>query len=172
MEVDGHPPPDRQTTGRAVHATAEVTVINGEEHARFPKVFREEYMRLIRPQRYDSREDAQVLDEFSAGLRTYLHFYTEREESDFGLIFSRTCSSNGGLIVVMGKNDSEGSTMLPRLCKPFWECSCQGPLESKLYGDSGSANKESYQSTAISKSISPWFRKATMWILNSSINGS
>ena len=80
MEADGHPPPDRQTAGGAARATAEVTVINGEKHARFPKVFREECMRLSRPQRHDGRADAQVLDEFVAGLRTYLHFYTESEE--------------------------------------------------------------------------------------------
>ena len=80
MEVDGHPLPDRQTAGGAAHATAEVTVINGEGDARFPKVFREECMRLSRPQRYDGRGDAQVLDEFVAGLRTYLHFYTESEK--------------------------------------------------------------------------------------------
>ena len=36
-------------------------------------------MRLSRPQRYDGRGDAQVLDDFVAGLRTYLHFYTESE---------------------------------------------------------------------------------------------
>ena len=59
---------------------AEVTVINGEADARFPKVFREEYMRLSRPQGYDGRGYAQVLDEVVAGLRTYLHFYTESEE--------------------------------------------------------------------------------------------
>ena len=35
---------------------------------------------LSRPPRYDGRIDAQVLDEFVAGLRTYLHFYTESEE--------------------------------------------------------------------------------------------
>ena len=40
------------------------------------KVLRKECMRLSRPQRYDGRGDAQVLDEFVAGLRTYLHFYT------------------------------------------------------------------------------------------------
>ena len=80
MEVDGHTLPERQTAGRAAHAMAEVTVINGERDARFPKVFREECMRLSRPQRYDGRGDAQVLDEFAAGLRTYLHFYTEGEE--------------------------------------------------------------------------------------------
>ena len=70
MEVDGRPLPDRQTAGRAAHATAKVTVINGEGDARFPKVFREECMRLRRPQRYDGRGEAQVLDEFVAGLRT------------------------------------------------------------------------------------------------------
>ena len=59
---------------------AEVTVINGEADASFPKVFREQCMRLSRPQRYDGRGDAQVLDEFVAGLRVYLHFYTESEE--------------------------------------------------------------------------------------------
>ena len=37
-------------------------------------------MRLSRPQRHDGRGDAQVLDEFVAGLWTYLHFYTESEE--------------------------------------------------------------------------------------------
>ena len=37
-------------------------------------------MRLGRPQRYDGRGDAQVLDEFVANLRTYLHLYTESEE--------------------------------------------------------------------------------------------
>ena len=58
---------------------AEMTVINGEADARFPKVFREECMRLSRPQRY-GRGDPQVLDEFVAGLKTYLHFYTESEE--------------------------------------------------------------------------------------------
>ena len=51
---------------------------NGD--ARFPKVFREEYMRLSRPQKYDGRGDAQVLDELAANLRTYLHFYTESEQ--------------------------------------------------------------------------------------------
>ena len=51
MEVDGHPPPDRQTAGGASIATAEVTVISGEGDARFPKVIREEGMRLSRPQR-------------------------------------------------------------------------------------------------------------------------
>ena len=71
MEVDGQQLPDQQTAGGAAHATAEVTVINGEGDARFPKGFREEYMRLSRPQRYDGRGDAQVLDEFVAGLRTY-----------------------------------------------------------------------------------------------------
>ena len=80
MELDGHPLPDRQAAGGAAHAMAEVTVINGEADARFPKVFREDCMRLSRPQRCDGREDAQVLDEFVAGLRTYLHFYTESEE--------------------------------------------------------------------------------------------
>ena len=80
MEADGHPPPDRQTAGRAAHATAELTVINGEEDARFPKVFREQYVLLSRPQRYDGRGDVQVLDEFVAGLRPFLHFYTESEE--------------------------------------------------------------------------------------------
>ena len=58
----------------------EVMAINGEADARFPKVFREECMRLSRPQRYHGRGDAQVLDEFVAGLQTYLHFYTESEE--------------------------------------------------------------------------------------------
>ena len=80
MKVDGHPPAGRQTAGRAAFATAEVTVINGEAEARFLKVFREECMRLSSPQRYDGRGDAQVLDEFDAGLRTYLHFYTQSEE--------------------------------------------------------------------------------------------
>ena len=37
-------------------------------------------MRLRHPQSYDGRGDAQVLDEFVACLRTYLHFYTESEE--------------------------------------------------------------------------------------------
>ena len=69
MKVDGHPPPDRRTAGEAAHATAEVTVVNGEADARFPKVFREDCMRLSRPQRYDGRGDAQVLDEFVTGLR-------------------------------------------------------------------------------------------------------
>ena len=55
-------------------------MINGEGDARFPKVYREKCMRLSRPQRYDGRGDAQVLDEFVAGLRTYLYFYTESEE--------------------------------------------------------------------------------------------
>ena len=80
MEVDGQPLPDRQTAGGAAHATAEGTIINGEADALFPKVFREECIRLSRPQRYEGRGDAQVLDEFVAGLRTYLHFYTESEE--------------------------------------------------------------------------------------------
>ena len=80
MEVDGHPLPDRQTAGEAAHAAAEVTVISGEANARFPKVFREECMRLRRPQRYDGSGYAQVLDEFVSGLRTYLHFDTESEE--------------------------------------------------------------------------------------------
>ena len=69
MEVDGHPHPDRQTAGGAAHATAEVNAINGEGDARFPKVIREECMRLSRPPRYDGRGDAQVLDEFVASLR-------------------------------------------------------------------------------------------------------
>ena len=73
MEVGFHPPPDRRTAGEAAPAAAEVTVINGEGDARFPKVFREKCMRLRRPQRYDDRGDAQVLDEFVPGLRTYLH---------------------------------------------------------------------------------------------------
>ena len=59
---------------------AEVTVVNVEADARFPKLFREECMRQSRPQRYGGRGHAQVLDEFVAGLRTYLHFYTESEE--------------------------------------------------------------------------------------------
>ena len=80
MEVDGHPLPDRRTAGGATLAAAEVPVTNGKAEARFPKVFREECMRLGRPQRYDGRGDAQVLDEFVAGLLTYLHFYTESEE--------------------------------------------------------------------------------------------
>ena len=79
MEVDGHPPRGRQTAGGAAHAVAEVTALNGEGDARFPKVVREECMRLSRPPRYDGRGDAQVLDESVAGLRTYLHFYTESE---------------------------------------------------------------------------------------------
>ena len=80
MEVDGHPPHDRQTAGGAAHAMAEVTVINGKGDARFPEVFREACMRLSRLPRYDGRGDAQVLDEFVAGLRTHLHFDTESEE--------------------------------------------------------------------------------------------
>ena len=48
MEVDGHPLPHRRKAGGAAHATAEVTVINGEGDARFAKVFREECMRLSR----------------------------------------------------------------------------------------------------------------------------
>ena len=80
MEVDGHPLPDRQTAGGAALAMAEVTVINDEGDARFPKVLREACFRLSRPQRYGGRGDAQVLDEFVAGLRTYLYFYTESEE--------------------------------------------------------------------------------------------
>ena len=128
MEVDGHPPPDRQTAGGAVHATTEVTVINGEEDARFPMVFREERMCLNRPQRYDGRGDAQVLDEFVAGLRAYLHFYTETEEQRVHLA---SCFLEGEARQ-RGTNDREGSTMLPRMCKPFWEGSCQGPLGSKL----------------------------------------
>ena len=80
MEVDGHPLPERQTDGGASLAMAEVTAINGEGDARFPKVVREECMRLSRPPKYDGRGDAQVLDEFVAGLRAYLHFYTESEE--------------------------------------------------------------------------------------------
>ena len=59
MEVHGQPPRDRRAAREAAHATAEVTVINGEADARFPKVFREECMRLSRPQRYDCRGDAQ-----------------------------------------------------------------------------------------------------------------
>ena len=70
MEVKGHPAPDRRKAGEAAHATAEVPVVNGEGDALFAKVFREECMHLSRPQRYDGREDAQVLDEFVAGLRT------------------------------------------------------------------------------------------------------
>ena len=92
MEANGHPPPDRQTAGGAAHATAEVTVMNGEADARFPKVFREACMRLSRPQRYDGRGDAQVLDEFVAGLRTYLHFYTESEEQR---VFLASCFLEG-----------------------------------------------------------------------------
>ena len=67
---------------RLVHslAAAEVTVINGEAGLRFSKVFREDYLRVSRPQRYDGRGDAQVLDKFIAGLRIYLHIYTESEE--------------------------------------------------------------------------------------------
>ena len=75
-----HPLPDRQTACGAAHATTKVNVIKGEADARFPKVFRKECMRLSCSQRYDGRGDAQVLDEFVAGLRTYLHFYTESEE--------------------------------------------------------------------------------------------
>lgn len=37
-------------------------------------------MRLCRPPKYDGRRSAEVLDEFVAGLRAYLQFYTEREE--------------------------------------------------------------------------------------------
>ena len=55
---------------------AEVTVLNGEGDARFPKVFREECMSLSRPQRYDGRGDAQVLNEFVAGLRTNVNGLT------------------------------------------------------------------------------------------------
>ena len=80
MEVDGNPPPDGQPAGGAALATAGVIVTNEEAAARFPKVFREECMRLSRPQWHGGRGDAQVLDEFVAGLRTYLHFYTESEE--------------------------------------------------------------------------------------------
>ena len=80
MEVDGYPPPDRQKAGGAAHTTVEVTAINGEADARFPKVFPEACMRLSRPQRYDGTGDAQILDELVAGLRTFLRFYTESEE--------------------------------------------------------------------------------------------
>lgn len=80
MEVDGHPFSDLPAAAGAAQATAEASGINNEADSRFPKVFREECMRLSRPQRYDGRGDAQVLDEFVAGLRTYLHFYTESEE--------------------------------------------------------------------------------------------
>ena len=80
MEVGGQPLAVRQTAGRAALATAEATVINGEANSRFPKVFREECMHLNRPQSYDGRGDAQVLDEFVGGLRTYLRFYTESEQ--------------------------------------------------------------------------------------------
>ena len=79
-------------------------------------------------------------------------------------VFQQVRRGNGAFIFVMGKNDREGSTILPRLCKPFWEGSCQGLLGSKLQGNSGSSNKESYQSTAMAKSISPWFIN-TMWFL-------
>ena len=87
-------------------------------------------MRLGRPQRYNRRGDAQVLDEFVAGLRTYVHFYTESEEQSM-LFAQKVKRGNGGFIFPMGMNDREGSTMLLRLCKPFWEGSCQGPLGSK-----------------------------------------
>ena len=99
MEVDGHPPPDKQTAGGAALATAEVTVIKGKVDACFPKVFRKECIRLSRPQRYDGRGDAQVLDEFVAGLRTYLHFYTESEEQRVLLAswFQKVKHGNGGL---------------------------------------------------------------------------
>ena len=80
MEVDGHPLPDQRTAGGAAYAKAEVTAVKDKADACFPKVFREECTRLGRPQRYDGREDAQVLDEFAAGLRPFLHFYTESEE--------------------------------------------------------------------------------------------
>ena len=43
-------------------------------------------MRLSHPQRYDGRGNAQVLDEFVAGLKTYLHFYTESEEQSVLLV--------------------------------------------------------------------------------------
>ena len=113
---------------------AEVIVINGEADARFSKVFRKECMRLGRPQRYDGRGDAQVLDEFVVGLRTYLHFYTESEEQRVLLAscFLEAEARQWWLYLAMGTNDRGGSTMLPRLCKPFWEGSCQGPLGSKL----------------------------------------
>ena len=55
-------------------------MINSERGARFPKVFPEECIRRSRPQRYEGTGDAQVLDEFVAGLRTYLHFNVESEE--------------------------------------------------------------------------------------------
>ena len=80
MEVDGDSPPDRQTAGGAALATADVTVANGKAESCFWKVLREANMRLDRPQRYVGRGDAQVLDEFIAGLRSCLHFYTESEE--------------------------------------------------------------------------------------------
>ena len=74
MKVDGHPSPDRQTSGGAAHTTAGAAATNEKADAHFPRVFREECMRLSHPQRYDGRGHAQVLDEFVAGLRTYLHF--------------------------------------------------------------------------------------------------
>ena len=54
-------------------------MINREGDARFAKVFREECLRLSRPQGYDGR-DAQVLDEFAAGVGTYLDFCTESKQ--------------------------------------------------------------------------------------------
>lgn len=80
MELDGHPPSDLQAADVAALAAAEVQDFNREADSRFPKLFREECMRLSRPPRYDGRGDARVLDEFVAGLRTYLHFYTDSEE--------------------------------------------------------------------------------------------
>ena len=78
MEVDGHPLPDRQPAGGAAHAMAEVTAINGERDAR---------LRLSRPQRYDGRGDAQVLDEFVAPVCGPIYTSTLRVKS--GLMLSR-----------------------------------------------------------------------------------
>ena len=80
MEVDAHPPRDRDAAGGMALATAEVTVIKGEANSRFSKVSEEDRLRLSRPQRYDGGGDAQILDEFFASPRTYPHVYTENEE--------------------------------------------------------------------------------------------
>ena len=80
MEVDGSSPSNPQTTSGAALATAYVAVINRGADLRFPQIFREAGMQLSRPQVCGGRGDAQVLDKSVAGLRTYLHFYTQSEE--------------------------------------------------------------------------------------------
>ena len=173
MEVDGHLPPDGRTAGEAAHATAEVSVINGGAYARFPKVFREEYMHLSRPQRYDGRGDAQVLDEFVAGLRTYLHFYTESEEQRVLLAscFLEDEARQWWLYLCNGHERPRGINSVASFVQALLGRFMPSSAQEQALGELRKLKQGKPSIDPDIEKINPWFTKATMWILNSSTSG-